>query len=61
MAELRFSNSLDTLSARDMIEALIAGERDPRRLGHADDRVPTQPPQEHPFRVNDAAEPLLPQ
>ena len=26
------ASTLDTLSARDMIEALIAGERDPRRL-----------------------------
>ena len=26
------ASTLDTLSTRDMIEALIAGERDPRRL-----------------------------
>ena len=26
------ASTLDTLSVRDMLEALIAGERDPRRL-----------------------------
>ena len=37
------ASTLDTLSVRDMLEALIAGERDPRRLaGLARGRMKTQ-------------------
>ncbi|MGB9306122.1 MAG: transposase [Mycobacterium sp.] len=40
------ASTLDTLSARDMIEALIAGERDPRRLaGLARARMKTKCPE----------------
>src|SRR4029077_15767509 len=39
------ASTLDTLSARDMIEALIAGERDPRRLAElARGRMKTKRP-----------------
>jgi transposase len=33
------ASKLDTLSTRDMIEALIAGERDPRQAGRAGPRA----------------------